>query len=130
MIKNKIFVNETLLNEFVEQNNVRVISIETKKDRYDTGLPLLTGGSFFAERDVLKVWYEENVAVCRSSFNREFKVGQLVCSYGDETTAGRVRYWDEQNKCWAIQLITGTKGYTFWPNDEPQPIPENKPDIS
>jgi hypothetical protein len=65
------------------------------------------------------------IVICRSSFGRELKVGQLVCSYGDETTVGRIRYWDEAEQCWSIELITGTKACVWWPNDEPQPISEN-----
>jgi hypothetical protein len=59
MIKSKVFENENMLNEFVQQNDVKVISVETQKQRYDTGLPLPRGGSFITGRYVLKVWYEE-----------------------------------------------------------------------
>lgn len=59
IIKSKIFDGESSLNEFIQKNDVKVISIETRDVEYNTGLPLPDGGYFFAKKDVLKLWFEE-----------------------------------------------------------------------
>jgi hypothetical protein len=59
MINTKTFKNTKELNEYVAQNGVRVISIETQVERYDTGLPLPRDGNFYTDREVIKVWFEE-----------------------------------------------------------------------
>lgn len=50
---------KTELNDFVAKNDVYIISIETTKEKYDTGLPMVKGGSFKTKKDVLKLWYKE-----------------------------------------------------------------------
>jgi len=59
MVYKKVFENENQLNDFISQHDVRIVSIETKKESYNTGLPLPNGGSFYSERDVLMVWIED-----------------------------------------------------------------------
>ena len=59
MIKSAVFESESLLNDFVEQNGVKVLSVETLTVKYNTGLPSPHGGSFITDREVLKVWYDE-----------------------------------------------------------------------
>lgn len=60
MIKSKKFKSETSLNEFIQQNDIKVISVETEKEKYDTGLPMPKGGSFIIDRDIIKLWYEDS----------------------------------------------------------------------
>lgn len=59
MIKQKEFNSLLELNNFKKYNKIKVISIETKKVVYDTGLPFMNGSTFISEKDVLNLFYEE-----------------------------------------------------------------------
>ena len=60
MIHQKEFESLGKLNEFVEQNKVKIINVETYKYEYDTGLPLLpSGNSFITTREGKRLFYTE-----------------------------------------------------------------------
>lgn len=41
-----------------------------------------------------------------------------VCSHGDETTWGYLLYYDEGEKLWCVQLMSGTHNLDWWHDDE------------
>jgi len=59
MIKNKKFYKRESLNEFIEKEKVKVISIETLSEKYDTGLPIPGVGTFITYRQYYNLWYQE-----------------------------------------------------------------------
>ena len=59
MIHQKEFKNLDKLNEFVEQNKVKIINVETYTYEYDTGLPLWPSGTFITTREGKRLFYLE-----------------------------------------------------------------------
>lgn len=59
MIEQKKFESLDKLNEFVSDNNVKVINIETRQESYNTGLPLPKGGSFISTRECFNLFYSK-----------------------------------------------------------------------
>lgn len=57
MIKSLKFRSEESINNFIRDNKIQLISIETLEEEYDTGLRLPRGGAFITTREVYKLWY-------------------------------------------------------------------------
>jgi hypothetical protein len=60
MIKFEKFTSVASMNTWLQENqHVKVISLETGSESYDTGLPMPRGGSFYTKRDVFKLWVDD-----------------------------------------------------------------------
>jgi len=63
MIKSLKFRSEESINNFIRDNKVQLISIETIEEEYDTGLRLPNGKTFITTREVYKLWYNTDEQV-------------------------------------------------------------------
>lgn len=59
MITHKVFDSEKEMNNFIEENKIKVVSIETIKQKVNSGLPTMKG-PFIYEADRLKLWFDNN----------------------------------------------------------------------
>jgi len=59
-IKEKDFYTMELLNSFVQNNDVTIISIESKTITIDSGFLLPNGGTFKHDQEVKRLYYQEN----------------------------------------------------------------------
>lgn len=60
MVENKTFESLEKLNEFIMDDTISIINIETKEISYNTGLPLPNGGSFMSTQEVFNLFYKQN----------------------------------------------------------------------
>lgn len=61
MIRSKTFKSEKELSDFIGSRDFQyntIISIETLRSKYNTGLPLLNGETYYVEEDIIKLWYK------------------------------------------------------------------------
>lgn len=57
MVKQKNFESLEKLNQFLTENKVNIINVETYEYEYDTGFHLMNGTSFCTKREGKKLYY-------------------------------------------------------------------------
>ena len=57
MVKQKNFESLEKLNQFLTENKVQVINVESYEYEYDTDLPLMNGTTFVTKREGKRLYY-------------------------------------------------------------------------